>query len=185
MGEFILVTGGARSGKSSFAEETVKSFGERILYIATAIPFDEEMKLRVEKHKARRPSNWDTLEKYKEFDTQMESHLTGKSGVLLDCITVMITNIMMEMNVKWDEIRKEDIKNVENCVYREVEKLMELIKRTSVEFVLVTNEVGMGIVPEYPISRLFRDIAGRVNQMLAKNAREVYLCVSGISVKIK
>jgi len=185
MGKLILVTGGARSGKSSFAEQYARKLGENIIYIATAIPFDEEMKLRVKKHREQRPSHWETVEAYKDLDCALKYKVEGKDGALLDCITVMITNIMMDELRDWDNIKSEDMEHVEMCVNEEIKKLLSLVKSTDITFIVVTNEVGMGIVPEYPSTRLYRDIAGRANQMIAKEADEVYFCVSGIPMKIK
>jgi len=185
MGKIILVTGGARSGKSSLAEEIAGRFGGNVLYIATSIPFDEEMKLRVQKHRQQRPSCWETLEAFRVPDMELEKKTAGKSAVMLDCITVMVTNIMFEMHIDWDSLNTEDMTVVEKNVRDQMEKLVEAAKKAEVPFILVTNEVGMGIVPENALSRLFRDIAGRMNQLLAKAADEVYFCVSGIPVKIK
>jgi adenosylcobinamide kinase/adenosylcobinamide-phosphate guanylyltransferase len=185
MGKLILVTGGARSGKSSFAEEHARKLGKNIIYIATAIPFDEEMKLRVKKHREQRPSHWETVEAYKDLDCVLKYKVEGKDGALLDCITVMITNIMMDELRDWDNIKAEDMEHVEKRVNEEIKKLLSLVESTDITFIVVTNEVGMGIVPEYPSTRLYRDVAGRANQMIAKEADEVYLCVSGIPMKIK
>lgn len=180
-----MVTGGARSGKSSFAEDTAKKFGDNVLYIATSIPFDEEMRLRIRKHKEQRPACWETVEAYKDMDIWLEGKLEGRHAVLLDCITIMVSNIMLESSMDWDSLTHEKMVFIEEKVGQEIGKLIRVIKKHDVPFVLVTNETGMGIVPDNALSRLFRDIAGRSNQILAKEAEEVYLCVSGIPVKIK
>lgn len=185
MGKLILITGGARSGKSSYAEQLAKKLDEDILYIATSIPFDEEMKLRVEKHKEQRPFNWATLEEYKNFDKVLENKLKGKKGILLDCITNMVTNLLLEKCKCEDNITKDEILQVELYVQTELDKLIKIIQNSNGTFFIVTNEVGMGLVPEYPLSRLFRDVAGKANQTLAEAAEEVYFCVSGIHMKIK
>ncbi|HOM01998.1 MAG TPA: bifunctional adenosylcobinamide kinase/adenosylcobinamide-phosphate guanylyltransferase [Acetivibrio sp.] len=187
MGKFILVTGGARSGKSSFAESlALKSCGENdVLYIATSIPFDEEMKSRVKKHRAKRPAGWTTLEAYKDLDTRLKDVGTGKKYILLDCITLMVSNIILERCTDWNNLPENAEYEAEQGVCSEIDKLLSAIRALDATFIAVTNEVGMGIVPENKLSRVFRDIAGRVNQMLAKNADDVYFCVSGIPVKIK
>jgi len=187
MGRFIRVTGGARSGKSSFAESLVKECGNEndVLYIATSIPFDEEMKKRVKKHKERRPSGWTTLEAYRDFDIKLDKAGAGKKYILLDCITIMVSNIILEKCIDWNILPENAEDEAEMEAVREVEKLLCAVKALNVTFIAVTNEVGMGIVPGNRLSRVFQDIAGRVNQMLAKNADEVYFCVSGIPVRIK
>lgn len=185
MGKLILVTGGARSGKSSFAENIARELGEKILYIATSLPLDDEMKQRIQKHRERRPEYWETLEAYSEFDELPDGVLKDRTGVILDCITIMVTNIMAEVIEDWDSIDHVKAEETEKAVEREISGLLDTIKASSMPFILVTNEVGMGIVPEYPSARVFRDIAGRVNQRLASEADEVYLCVSGIPVRIK
>lgn len=185
MKNLILVTGGARSGKSAFAEEQAKKFGEKILYVATSIPFDDEMKLRVEKHKARRPCGWETLERYKDFDNALPAAIRGRDAAMLDCVTVMVTNIMFDCEADWDTIDALGIDKIEQRVDTEINKLLKTVEQAGVPFLAVTNEVGMGIVPENKLARAFRDIAGRINHRLAKEAESVYLCVSGIPVRIK
>lgn len=189
MSELILVTGGARSGKSSYAESLAGKYGD-VLYIATSVPVDDEMRLRISKHRGQRPPKWETLEVYKDFDIHLKNKESA-SAIILDCITVMITNIMFETHGDWDNITygqaigMQNAIDMENAVGREICKLIDAAKTFQGLFIMVTNEVGMGIVPDNEISRLFRDIAGRVNQRLAKDASHVYLCMSGIPVKIK
>ena len=185
MGKLILITGGARSGKSSFAEETAQKCGRNVLYIATSIPFDDEMKERVKRHREQRPAGWETLEAYRDMDICLEGRLAGRDAVLLDCITVMVTNIMLEKEIDWDTASIDTINAVEAGVDIEIKKLLGIIGKADTTFIAVTNELGSGLVPPYALGRAMRDIAGRANQMLAKAADEVYLCVSGIPVKIK
>lgn len=185
MGSLTLITGGARSGKSSYAEERAMCLGERILYIATAIGFDEEMKERIRRHRLRRPSSWATLEAFRDFGSALPAMMEGLDGVLLDCMTIMVSNIMLAENIDWENTGTDDINLVENRVMSQVDDLIKVIKDYDVPFIIVTNELGMGLVPPYALGRAMRDIAGRVNQKLAKSADEVYLCVSGIPVKIK
>ncbi len=184
-GNIILITGGARSGKSTYAEKLAKEYGSEVLYVATAIPFDDEMKHRIKKHREQRPENWETLEAYKDMDILLENKCPSKKAVLLDCITVMITNIMFEVCPDFDKMVQEDLGAVEEAVNLQMDKLIASARLSGIPFIMVTNEIGMGIVPENQSARLFRDIQGRVNQKLAAIAKEVYLCVSGIPLKIK
>lgn len=185
MGRLILVTGGARSGKSSFAEKTVRSFGENILYIATSIAFDDEMKERIRRHRLQRPASWETLEAFCDFGRVLQGILKGRDAVLLDCITVMVSNIMLQKAMDWEGLSIEEMNEAEREVAGQVEVLLSIINEADMPFILVTNELGMGVVPPSVLGRAMRDIAGRVNQQLACAADEVYLCISGIPVKIK
>lgn len=185
MGKLILVTGGARSGKSTFAEGLVRSCGDSILYIATAIAFDEEMKERVRLHRLQRPATWETLEAFRDFGGRLPQLLNGRDAVLLDCITIMVSNIMLQKDMEWENMTTADISGVERDVSGQVSELLSVIKGAKNPFVLVTNELGMGVVPATVLGRAVRDIAGRTNQQLAREADEVYLLVSGIPVRIK
>ncbi|RKD30588.1 bifunctional adenosylcobinamide kinase/adenosylcobinamide-phosphate guanylyltransferase [Thermohalobacter berrensis] len=186
MGKIILITGGARSGKSKFAEKITKGTGNKITYIATAIPFDEGMKDRIKKHKESRPQEWNTIEKYKDFKKlDKDENFIKADTVLLDCITLMVTNILMDSGLDFDKCSMEEIDKVEDEVFYEVKGLIKIAREYNKNLVFVTNEVGMGLVPPYRFGNIFRDIAGRVNQYLASEAEEVYFTVSGIPMKIK
>jgi len=185
MGKLIFVTGGARSGKSSFAETTIKKVGENIIYVATALAFDEEMQQRIALHKKQRPSNWYTIEAYTNISEKIENYKGHYDGVLLDCITIMVNNIMIDEIRNWDSISIKEGDSVEKKVTMEITNLINYIKRGDKTFVIVTNEIGSGIVPVYQSSRLFRDIAGRANQILAKASDEAYLLVSSLPIRIK
>ena len=180
----ILVTGGCRSGKSAFAEDLVTKWGQRVLYIATAIAFDDEMKKRVESHKIRRPSHWDTYEGYLDLPQVIEEKAEQYDGILLDCITIWITNLLFSFS-DTDNPENMDFQYLEKKILEEAKRLIKALQKTSVHMIVVTNEVGLGIIPENPLSRHFCDIAGKVNQYLANYAKEVYLMVSGIPMKIK
>lgn len=176
----IFITGGARSGKSSFAENFYK--GEKdVVYIATAKIEDEEMEERVKNHKNSRPETWRTFEGY----TNLTKSIGEEKNYLLDCMTVMTSNILFEETKDMERIDEETQSKVENRIYIELKNLIEEIRKIDGNLILVTNEVGSSIVPEYHISRVFRDIQGRVNQKVAKLADEAYLVVSGMPVKLK
>ena len=184
MGKLIFVTGGARSGKSSFAEEQVKIFDEKTAYIATAIAFDDGMKDRIKKHQAQRPAKWQTIEAYHDFEkVKNDPAFIEAQVILFDCLTVMVTNNMLDQQVDYDICSMETVGQIEELIKIEVETLLDVCKDKTL--VMVTNEVGMGLVPAYKLGSYFRDIAGRMNQLVASRADEVYLCVSGIPVKIK
>ena len=173
-----LITGGARSGKSAYAESRAKNY-ENVLYIATAqAGGDEEMIRRIEAHKSRRPASWRTAERDRDLAVVIE----GEDAALLDCVTVMLSNYLWKYSGGDDIIDEEKI---EGLCMEELKDLIAAARRASCDLFIVTNEVGSGIVPMHPVSRAFRDIQGRVNQRLAQAADEVYACVSGIPVKIK
>lgn len=177
-----MVTGGARSGKSSFAQSLLKD-EEDVLYIATAIAFDDEMKDRVKKHRESRPKAWETLECYSDVAAHIREK--GRKHIFLDCMTIMVTNLMFHYETGWDNIGQERIDEIEKNIGSQVEAIISCVRDMDVNITIVTNEIGMGIVPEGRLSRIFRDIAGRINQMIAREADEVYMVVSGIPVKIK
>jgi len=186
MAKIILITGGARSGKSTYAEKLAKEENKKVLYVATSIPFDEEMKERVKKHRERRPANWDTFECYKDLKSIFVNPNLDFEVVLLDCITIMVTNLLFEKTGENIERFSEDELNKIECeILKEVADFLDAAEETTKTIILVTNEVGFGIVPEYKLARVFRDIAGRVNQYIAKRAKEVSLVVCGIQVKVK
>ncbi|MBF7096874.1 bifunctional adenosylcobinamide kinase/adenosylcobinamide-phosphate guanylyltransferase [Alkalibacter mobilis] len=183
MGKIIMVTGGARSGKSTFAEKIARQF-ENVAYVATSIPFDDGMEHRIKKHREQRPSSWETIEQYKDFENVFNMDSYKKSELLLvDCLTVMITNLMFYSEMDFDECTPEDVDKLEKDIKKEVEDLLRLSDNK--QMIIVTNELGMGLVPAYKMGNYFRDIAGRMNQYVASMADEVYLVVSGIEMKLK
>lgn len=186
----ILITGGARSGKSLFGENLLLQ-QKKVLYIATAIAFDNEMKERVKIHQQRRNKNWDTLEMYKAIGDKLISLNQNYDGIIVDCITIMITNLIMQdtINFSEDDYNNLDYRVEETKILYEMQNLTSGLREMEIKYnaktIIITNEVGSGIVPETKLSREFRDIAGRVNQYLAKEADEVYCIISGIPLKLK
>ena len=183
-----MITGGARSGKSTLAEKMASDSKFGVIYIATSLPIDEEMTDRIRIHKDKRPKEWGLLEAYRDFDFSL---IGNKETLLLDCITIMVTNILFDEVKDWvsfDQMNKENIElaaKVESIVLAEVASLIyQMRKRAGISY-LVTNEIGLGLVPDTYINRVFRDILGRVNQYLASEADEVHFCISGIDLKIK
>lgn len=186
MGKIIYVTGGTRSGKSSFAEKVVFQLNKEKIYVATAISFDEEMKERVRLHRIQRGENWITIEGYKDVDKLLEQYKNLNGVVLLDCLTNLVTNNMiMDKDLDWDNLSQEVLKEIENDIKNQIQNLVRFIKNSSLDMVIVSNEVGMGLVPPYALGRYFRDIGGRMNQLIGKECDEAYLIVSGLELKLK
>ena len=184
MSKVIMCTGGSRSGKSVLAEEKAKEYGGRsVLYLATAIPLDDDMKERIRVHQERRDSEWGTYEGYRDLGEVVRN--TEKSTILLDCVTVMITNILFEEERDFDKLTKTEAADLENEVVMELSSLIKGIRDTNKTLIVVTNEVGMSIVPSYRLGRIFSDIAGKANQFIASLADEVYIPISGIPLRLK
>ncbi len=179
----ILVTGGARSGKSRHAEALIAD-SPQVLYIATSQIFDEEMAARIQHHRDGRPPHWRTAECWRHLDALITPDNAPEEAILLECITTMVTNLLFAMGGDTNP-DNWDYAAMEQAIEDEIRALIDACQRCPAQVVLVTNEVGMGIVPENRLARHFRDIAGRVNQRLAAAADEVWLVVSGIGVKIK
>ncbi|AKL94462.1 bifunctional adenosylcobalamin biosynthesis protein CobU [Clostridium aceticum] len=180
-----LVTGGARSGKSSFGESILKDIDGQVLYIATAQAFDDEMKDRIKKHREGRPENWVTLEGYKNLAEEVQRYKGKVDGIFLDCITIMTTNLMFEEPIDWDVVSMDEVNKIEKNILKEIQDLIKVLKDFHVPVVFITNELGLGIVPENKIARIFRDIAGRVNQYIGREVSNVYFVTCGIANKIK
>jgi len=153
--------------------------GEPVLFVATAEAGDEEMKQRIEEHQRERPLDWSTL----EVTTCIGSHIRQKIGgarvVVVDCITLLVNNIFSQFS---DQI---DAHLIEEKLTREINELVECIDQVDASFIIVTNEVGLGLVPANRVGRLYRDLLGKANQILAQHVDEVYLMVAGLPVPIK
>lgn len=173
----ILILGGARSGKSRFAQELAAKLGKKVLFVATGEPLDEEMRARIDTHRKSRPASWRTL----EAPTNVAKTLRGKIGdanlVIVDCITLLVSNVMRDEGA--------DVGVWEKKVSAEIKSLVALMKNSKADFIIVSNEVGLGLVPSTPIGRAYRDILGMANQMLARNANEVYLMVADVPLTLK
>ena len=192
----IFVTGGAKSGKSKFAEEILLKLNngnQKNIYLATSFVCDEEMKEKVRLHKKRRKNEWFTVETYKNFKNKLynffENNDKIKNNLLVDCLTNMITNIIFEnQNIDWNNFERklyiQTLKKLNKNVENSVDELLNITNQFE-NTVIVSNEVGMGLVPSYPLGRYFREIAGKMNQIVAEKADEVYFVVSGIPMKIK
>jgi adenosylcobinamide kinase/adenosylcobinamide-phosphate guanylyltransferase len=173
MSRVTLVTGGARSGKSRFAERLAERFDPMRGYLATGQGGDAEMAERIARHRGRRGSDWETVEEPLEL-TRAITRVDGSYTVLLvDCITLWLSNLLF------------------HCEGGAAEALLRVVRFTesfgawSTPLIIVTNEVGMGIVPEHPLARSFRDLAGEANELIAARADEVYVTISGLPLKLK
>ncbi|MCP4136666.1 MAG: bifunctional adenosylcobinamide kinase/adenosylcobinamide-phosphate guanylyltransferase [bacterium] len=185
MGTITFITGGARSGKSRLAEKLLDG-EDSVLYVATSIPFDDEMKDRVAQHRARRNEKWETLEAYRDLGNLLPEAAGGKDFILLDCVTIMVTNLMlMDRDIDWDRTEPAEVAKIENEIFEEINSLINFAEGFTGNMIIVSNELGMGLVPPAPLSRYYRDIAGRMNQEIARAAEDVYFTVSGIPVKVK
>ena len=164
----LLITGGARSGKSRFAEKRTLSFGTPVIYIATAQALDDEMEKRIQIHRERRGDEWCTINEPLSIADKLLSS-DGEGACLVDCLTIWLSNLMFA---------EQDIKKATSL-------LIEAILARHDPVILVSNEVGGGIVPENELARRFRDEAGHLNQIVAESVDEVYTCISGIPLKLK
>jgi adenosylcobinamide kinase / adenosylcobinamide-phosphate guanylyltransferase len=169
MKKIIFITGGARSGKSSFALKEASGMPGRKAYVATAEALDEEMRKRIEGHRKQRGKEWETFEEPLAI-AEVIRKIRGEYGtVILDCLTLWLSNIM----------------HANLDIEAEIERLISTLPSHQISIFIVSNEVGMGIVPENEMARKFRDMAGTLNRRVAEVADEVYLVVAGITLKIK
>ena len=173
MAQLVLFTGGARSGKSWRAEQYASQQAKHVVYIATAQAGDAEMQHRIGLHQAQRPSHWQTLEAPLAV-SQTLAQLPNGSVVLLDCLTLLVSNLLLA-----NEILPEPI------VQAEIQAILAAQQARALHLIIVTNEVGMGIVPAYALGRVYRDLIGRANQQIAAAANAVYLVVAGIPIEIR
>jgi adenosylcobinamide kinase/adenosylcobinamide-phosphate guanylyltransferase len=178
MGKIVLVTGGCRSGKSRFAQQMAEAAGLTRLYIATSPVLDAEMEERVQRHRQERASrNWVTCEETLDLVKVLEQH-TAFDSVLCDCLTLWVNNLMYDAEQNKEAFGEDDMARLTQAMLR-------VARCHAGTLVFVTNEVGCGIVPADAVSRRFRDLQGRCNQVMAAAADEVYFVVSGIPLKIK
>ena len=180
MGTIILVTGGARSGKSAFAERYAAEHGKHIAYIATAEIWDNEMKRRVKLHRERRPENWQTYEAPQHADVAISEAGREHDVILFDCLTLYLSNYLCRPEVS--DMSADDLTE---GVRQLTQKLIDAVREQAGTVIFVTNEVGAGIVPENRLARLYRDLAGRMNQQMAAASKHVYVTIGGLAVDWK
>lgn len=172
MKKFIFILGGARSGKSGYAVERAKRLKKRTVFIATATSLDEEMKKRIKLHKALRPRQWKLIEEDKDISPILLKLKSKYGVVLIDCLGLLISNLLAA------NLNDEKIQMM-------IKKLINTIRKANFTIIIVSNEVGKGIVPENPLARRFRDLLGLANQTIAKKADEVIFMQAGIPLVIK
>ncbi|MBL7124126.1 MAG: bifunctional adenosylcobinamide kinase/adenosylcobinamide-phosphate guanylyltransferase [Actinobacteria bacterium] len=193
MSKLFFLLGGVRSGKSEYSEKLVSSISEKVAYIATSEIIDDEMKKRIEVHRKRRPKSWETYEilgedikiyKLREIFNQIISKKIDV--VLIDCITNLLSRIIYKY--KLDEVEVIDNK-LEKTIEEEVvlffDSFLEIIKNSNLNVVIVSNEVGLGVVPPYYLGRIFRDLMGIINKKVAGCSDEVYFFVAGLRQRLK
>lgn len=174
-GKLIFITGGVRSGKSSYAQRIADSLGGPVYYIATLVPGDEEMRARVAEHRQRRPASWISIEEDRNPARIIKEHDQPGAVFLIDCLTMLVNNLMFT----------GDSSPGEQVILERIEDLAGTASDAQAAVIIVSNEVGGGIVPADPLSRAFRDTLGRANQIISRRADEVYLCVAGLAVELK
>lgn len=181
--QIILCSGGARSGKSEFAEHLALSTEGRKAYVATGQAFDEEMVDRIKKHQERRGEIWTNFEVPLYLAKEWQNISQSADVILIDCLTMFTTNHMMAHGSIQGQ---QDANDLEEAVLSELESLLSLIASSDGKTVIfVTNEIGLGIVPDNKLARYFRDIAGRVNRAVATVADKLYLTISGVTIELK
>lgn len=173
MGKITFIIGGARSGKSQYAIKLAKEEKVRnVAFIATCEPLDLEMKRRISCHKKNRPKYWQTFEEVKDISGLLKKICNKFELILLDCLTLLTSNLLLK------DFKEDDIED-------EIKKILSMLKKTKANCIIVSNEVGLGIVPNNKLGRNYRDITGRVNQLVAEKSNEVFFLVSGIPWRIK
>jgi adenosylcobinamide kinase/adenosylcobinamide-phosphate guanylyltransferase len=185
MSDLIFITGGARSGKSSFAELLAANPQLPVVYVATAQVYDQEMALRVQKHREQRPAEWDLVEEPLELASVLERYRQENIVLLVDCITLWLTNLLLSDYQEGLEDDSLALAEREQQILDQVRAVAHLAQEITPRVILVSNEVGDGIVPDNPLSRAYRDLAGRANQILARAADKAYAVIAGYPVDLK
>jgi adenosylcobinamide kinase/adenosylcobinamide-phosphate guanylyltransferase len=174
--EITLILGGARSGKSHYAQQLAMELSGKVLFVATGEALDEEMLARIAEHKKARPESWRTAELPSGIGKEIEKQIGDAEVVIIDCLTLLISNLLRG---------EPEYPEAEKRITSEINELIAAIDRLTANFVIVSNEVGMGLVPDNKLSRIYRDLLGKANQLLAQHATEVYLMVACLPVRVK
>lgn len=175
----IFVLGGARSGKSAYAEQWAQQHAERVLFVATAQAFDDDMQARIEHHRNDRPPEWDTLEEPLHPAAKIAAQMANYDVILVDCLTLLASNILLTLP---DDATQED---ANQAILTEIQELLDVVQQSGATWLIISNEVGLGVVPPTRLGRLFRDALGRANQRVALAADDVVLMVAGLPWRLK
>jgi adenosylcobinamide kinase/adenosylcobinamide-phosphate guanylyltransferase len=179
MANITLILGGARSGKSFYAQSLAEETGKFVTFLATAQPLDDEMSARIQKHRSERPATWETLEIPLDIATHVRQ--IKSDIVILDCITLLVSNLLMQF-VQQDLV---DEALFLASLQKEMNELLSMLRTTDQHWLIISNEVGQGLVPEYQMGRVYRDGLGWANQTLAREAEKVLWMVAGIPMIVK
>ena len=178
---FTLILGGARSGKSDLAQRLAESSGEAVVFIATMEPRDDEVRARIEAHRAARPAAWTTVEEPRDVLAALDASAPAGAFVVVDCVTLWLSNLLEGIS---DGDAGPTGDALDDIATR-VEALASWCAAYAGDVAVVSNEVGMGIVPAYPLGRVFRDALGTANRALAARADRVYYTVAGLALELK
>lgn len=176
--ELILILGGARSGKSAYAERLARERGGDVLFVATATAGDDEMARRIAAHQVARPAAWRTLEAPIGIAAGVTASDDPAGTIVLDCLTLLVSNLLLAHEAAGEEA-------VAGAIDAEIDALLAQIESDTATWIIVSNEVGMGLVPPYPLGRIYRDLLGRVNARVAARADRAYLLVAGLPLDLK
>lgn len=177
--QLILILGGARSGKSTYAQQMAEEDGRPVTFVATAVAFDAEMTARIAAHRAERPAHWLTLEAPAAVGAAVRQQALQGGVVLLDCLTLLANNVLLALP------DPENGPAAQAALDAEVDALVDAWATGENDWIIVSNEVGLGLVPEYPLGRVYRDVLGRANQRLARSATRVIFMVAGLPLIVK
>lgn len=174
-----LILGGARSGKSAYAQRLAEDAGSPVLFVATAVAFDDEMTARIVVHRAERPVGWQTLEAPQAVGAAIRAFPAWEGIILLDCLTLLANNVLLGLP------DPEDAQAAQFALDHEIDELLSAYAESKARWIIISNEVGLGLVPPYPLGRVYRDALGRANQRLAQAANQVLFMVAGLPMVVK